>query len=476
MLFPTIDFAIFFLVAFVASWLLNPYPTPWKLAIIALSYFFYSWWDWRFVFLLLASTVIAHLGALGAVRRESSPRLARVSVVASLVALLGLLGYFKYYGFFAVNVDNVLHGMGAGRLLPLVQPTLPVAISFFTFMAISYVVDVYRGQLALARPIDLAAYLCFFPHLIAGPIVRGEELLPQLRRRRNPDGVDFSRAIWMIMAGLFKKVVVSSYVSTAIVQPVFSAPSAHSAPEVVFAAWGYAVQIYCDLSGYTDIAIGLALLLGVRFPVNFDAPYTARTLQDFWRRWHITLSRWLRDYLYIPLGGNRGSDVAVARNIMLTMVLGGLWHGANWTFVIWGALHGVGQVVGHLRRRARTARGLPPLADGPLRSTWQRFWTFQYVCLGWVFFNATSFSNAMSLLGRLFTGWTVGSPLITPLLVITIVGIIEAQFVPKNALERIQRFFSEQRAGVQAAALGLVLLAITTLGPTGVAPFIYYRF
>jgi alginate O-acetyltransferase complex protein AlgI len=476
MLFPTVDFALFFLVAFVAAWLLNPYPVAWKLAIIALSYFFYSWWDWRFVFLLLGSTVLAHFGGRGAALRPMRPRAAKAWVVGSLVGLLGLLGYFKYYGFFASNLDNVLHSMGAGRLIPLVQPTLPVAISFFTFMAVSYVVDVYRGRLEPARPIDLAAYLCFFPHLIAGPIVRGEELLPQLRRRRDPAEVDFSRAIWMIMAGLFKKVVISSYVSTAIVQPVFSAPSAHSAPEVIFAAWGYAVQIYCDFSGYTDIAIGLALLLGIRFPVNFDAPYTARTLQDFWRRWHITLSRWLRDYLYIPIGGNRGSDAFVVRNIMITMVLGGLWHGANWTFVVWGALHGVGQGVGHLRRRRRVARGLPALAEGPLRSTLQRFWTFQYVCLGWVFFNASSFSNATALLERLFTGWGGSSPLVTPLLVLVIVGVIEAQFVPPGALTRIQRVFSEQRALVQAGLLGAILLGITTLGPSGVAPFIYYRF
>jgi len=476
MLFPTIDFAVFFAVAFVASWLLNPYPTFWKLGVIALSYFFYSWWDWRFVFLLLAATVISHLGALGAAKRATSPRMAKAALVGALVALIALLGYFKYYAFFAVNVDNVLHGMGAGRLFPLVQPTLPVAISFFTFMAISYVVDVYRGRLEVARPVDLAAYLSFFPHLIAGPIVRGEELLPQIRRHRDPSAVDFSEAVWMIMAGLFKKVVVSSYVASAIVQPVFAAPSAHSAPEVLFAAWGYAVQIYCDFSGYTDIAIGLALLLGVRFPVNFDSPYTARNLQDFWRRWHITLSRWLRDYLYIPLGGNRGSPVKVVRNIMLTMVLGGLWHGANWTFVIWGALHGAGQSVGYLRRRARLARGLPPLAEGTLRATWQRFWTFQFVCLGWVFFNASSFTNATALLGRLFTGWATPTHLVTPLLVITIVGTIEAQFVPRHALERVQRLFSNQRAGVQAALLAFVLLGITTLVPTCVAPFIYYRF
>ena len=212
--------------------------------------------------------------------------------------------------------------VGLGHLIPLLTPTLPIAISFFTFMAVSYVVDVYRGTLEVATPIDVATYLSFFPHLVAGPIVRGGELLPQLRRPRDPHDVDLSRAALLIMGGLFKKVVVSSYVSTNIVNPVFASPHAHSAPEVLFAVWGYAVQIYADFSGYTDIAIGIALLLGIRFPVNFDAPYTARNLQDFWRRWHITLSRWLRDYLYIPLGGNRGSTLMTSRNIMITMVLG----------------------------------------------------------------------------------------------------------------------------------------------------------
>ena len=176
-------------------------------------------------------------------------------------------------------------------------------------MAVSYVIDIYRGKLEIATPLDLATYLSFFPHLVAGPIVRGGELLPQLRRRRDPHEVDLARAAQLIMGGLFKKIVISSYVSANIVEPVFSSPNRHSAPEVLFAVWGYAVQIYADFSGYTDIAIGIALLLGIRFPVNFDAPYTARNLQDFWRRWHITLSRWLRDYLYIPLGGNQGSTL-----------------------------------------------------------------------------------------------------------------------------------------------------------------------
>ncbi|HMD44568.1 MAG TPA: MBOAT family O-acyltransferase [Acidimicrobiales bacterium] len=475
MLFPTIDFAIFFAVAFTVSWLLNPYPVPWKLAIIGLSYFFYAWWDWRFVLLLAASTVLAHVGAQ-LITRSATPRARRAWMVVSVVCLLGLLGWFKYYGFVSSNVDNALHRVGLGQLLPVVQPTLPVAISFFTFMALSYVIDVYRRQLEPARPLDVAVYLSFFPHLVAGPIVRGEELLPQIRRRRNPDAIDFSPAMWMIMAGLFKKVVVSSYLSANIVQPVFAAPGQHSALEVLFAAWGYAVEIYCDFSGYTDIAIGLALLLGVRFPVNFDGPYTARNLQDFWRRWHITLSRWLRDYLYIPLGGNRGSELEGARNIMITMVLGGLWHGANWTFLIWGALHGTGQVVGHLRRERRVRAGRAPVADGGWRIWSERFWTFQFVCLGWIFFNSTSVANALDMLERLFTGWGTASPLVTPLLVLTVVAFIAVQYVPKPAVARVQRAFSYQHAVVQAAVLGGALLVIATLGPTGVAPFIYYKF
>ena len=475
MLFPTIDFAIFFAVAFTANWLLNPYPRLWKLAMITASYVFYSWWDWRFVFLLAGVTITAQAGAV-AINHFEDDRRRRLAMVASVTALLVILGWFKYYGFLAVNVDNVFHALGAGHLLPLLVVTLPVGVSFFTFMALSYVIDVYRRQLTPARPLDLALYLSFFPHLLAGPIVRGNELLPQLRHRRDPNAVDYSRALWLIMGGLFKKVVISSYVSSAIVTPVFTAPAQHSALESIFGAWGYAVQIYCDFSGYTDIAIGLALLLGIRFPLNFDAPYTARNLQDFWRRWHMTLSRWLRDYLYIPLGGNAGSEGRTVRNIMITMVLGGLWHGAAWTFVVWGALHGAGQSVGHLRRRFRLRRGLPAVAEGPVRVWVQRFLTFQFVCLGWVFFNSNGISEALTVLGRVLSAWGRPSPLVTPLLVLVVLGSVASQYVPTQRVAQLQAVFSQQRTPVQIGLLAFVLLGITTFGPAGVAPFIYYRF
>jgi D-alanyl-lipoteichoic acid acyltransferase DltB (MBOAT superfamily) len=474
MLFPTIDFAIFFAAAFAVNWLLNPYPRLWKMAMVAASYLFYSWWDWRFVFLLAAVTVVAYLG--GVLVDQARTDSGRHTVMGvTVAALLGLLGWFKYYGFLAVNVDNLAHHLGGGAVLPLLQVTLPVGISFFTFMALSYVVDVTRRRIEPAAFGELAVYLSFFPHLVAGPIVRGQELLPQIRRRRDGSRIDVGRAVWLISAGLFKKVVVSSYLASAVVDPVFAAPRQHSAPEILVAVYGYAVQIYADFSGYTDIAIGCALLLGFRFPDNFDAPYTARTLQDFWRRWHMTLSRWLRDYLYIPLGGNRGSRLVAARNILLTMVLGGLWHGAGWTFVAWGAVHGVGQVVGHERRRRRMAEGETPLEHGRARIALQRLATFHLVCLGWLFFRATSLHQAGQLLWRLCSAWG-RAPLVTPLVVVTIVGMIAAQYLSPELLARAHGAFSRQRIAVQGAILGATLLVITTLGPQGVAPFIYYRF
>ncbi len=473
MLFPTIDFAIFFAVVFTVQWLLVPFAGPWKVFMVVASYVFYAWWDWHFIFLLAASTVFAFVGGRLVDKAEGTSR--KVVLWTTLVLLLGLLAWFKYYGFVAVNVDNFTHFLGLGRPIPLLSVTLPVGISFFTFMAISYVVDIYRGVLRPARGIDVTVYLSFFPHLIAGPIVRGTELLPQIRTKRDPKSVHYVEAFWLISAGLAKKVVLSSYLSTYVVDPVFADPRQHSALEVIFAIWGYAVQIYADFSGYTDIAIGLALLMGFRFPVNFRRPYTAIDLQDFWRRWHITLSFWLRDYLYIPLGGNRGSEWRISVNIMITMMLGGLWHGASWTFVVWGTYHGIGQVIGRQRRAARVARGLPPEPVGRARIAWARFVTFQVVCLGWLFFRADTLGNAFAMLGRLVDGWGP-SPLVTPLAALAIASGIASQYLPDNWLAVVQKGFAERRPLVQGGILGLILLTITTLGPAGVAPFIYYRF
>ncbi len=466
MLFPTVQFAVFFVLVLVASWLLMPFPLRWKPFILLASYVFYSAWDWRFVGLLLAVTVVTQAGA-ALLPRIAGERERKRMLVMTLVFDLGLLAWFKYYGFFATSLAATLGAIGLGAPLPLLQVVLPVGISFFTFQAISYVIDVYRGEIEPAKPIDFALYLAFFPHLVAGPIVRASEFVPQLRRPRNPRHVEGARGFSLIAGGLFKKVVVANLLATTLVDPVLSTPSAHSALEIIVAVYGYAVQIYADFSGYTDMAIGLALLLGFRFPENFDRPYTAVSLQDFWRRWHMTLSRWLRDYLYIPLGGNAGSSRRTERNLLITMVLGGLWHGAAWTFVIWGAIHGLGLAIE--RRRGASATGW---SSNPVVS---RLITFHIVCVGWVFFRAGSVSAAWTILTRAFTAWGP-APLVTPAIVLVIVAALAMQYVPRDVGRRLQVSFSNYAPVVQGAALAVVLLIADALGPQGIAPFIYFQF
>ncbi len=248
--------------------------------------------------------------------------------------------------------------------------------------------------------------------------------MPQIEERKDPRRIDASRAFFLIFIGLFKKVVIANFLATEIVDAVFASPNRHGSLEILVGVYAYAVQIYADFSGYTDMAIGLALLLGFRFPQNFDGPYTATSLQDFWRRWHMTLSRWLRDYLYIPLGGNRGGKWRTYRNLMITFVLGGLWHGAAWTFVVWGAIHGGVLSVEHWRRSRREARHLPELPDTPWRRWGRRLVTFNIVCVAWIFFRAESFSNAGDILARLFdpSHWGDAAPLVKISILVAIVG------------------------------------------------------
>ena len=344
MLFPTVEFAVFFAVVFVVSWLLRPRPTAWKLFSLAASYFFYGWWDWGLLWLLALLTVANQVFAGGA-HRASTPRARKTWVAVAVVFDLGILGWFKYYGFFVENLTELAGLVGATWAPPLLTVVLPIGISFIVFQSISYVVDCSRHTIRPAKLLDVGVYLSYFPHVLAGPLVRANEFIPQLYEPADPRRIDSSRAFRLIVQGMFKKVVVSTYLATAIVDPIFAAPQTHSSLEVLLGVYAYAFVIYCDFSGYTDIAIGIALLLGIKFPQNFDAPYTARSVQDFWRRWHMTLSRWLRDYLYVPLGGNRGGELATYRNLILTMVLGGLWHGASWNFIVWGLLHGIGLAV-----------------------------------------------------------------------------------------------------------------------------------
>jgi D-alanyl-lipoteichoic acid acyltransferase DltB (MBOAT superfamily) len=496
-LFPTVSFAVFFALVLPLSWLLMPHRTVWRLFMTGASWFFYGCAGWGFLPLLIASTIVNHFMAFQIDRSEGQSR--RWWCIAAVTANLSALGWFKYVGFLSTSGTSTLDYMHLGIHLPLPKVLLPAGISFFTFQAISYVVDVKRRKVHPVGLLDFAVYLSFFPHLLAGPIVRASEFLPQIRRPIDPRRVDASLALWLIARGLFKKVVIASYLATNAVDPLFGIPAQHSGIEALFGVYAYAIQIYADFSGYTDIAIGLALLLGVRFPPNFNSPYRSLSLQDFWRRWHMTLSRFLRDYLYIPLGGNRKGARRTYINLMVTMLLGGLWHGASWTFVVWGGLHGAGLAFERARDRWR-ARSLvssvaapatggtvdvvtppdevPVAAGGQGWSRARRIgaWaaTFNFVCLGWIFFRATSFGNAIDVLRQIFsTGPHVA---LKGMVVLIVVVALAVQWFPARYSQRLRQAFSTWSIYVQALAMAGVLVVIDAFGPTGVPPFIYYRF
>jgi D-alanyl-lipoteichoic acid acyltransferase DltB (MBOAT superfamily) len=471
-LFPTATFAIFFLLVLPLSWLLMPDVRRWQPFIIAASFVFYAGWDWRFCLLLAFSIVWNQAFAL-AIHAQKAASARKTLLVAALVGDLGLLAYFKYYDFFVTSTNNLFAVVGIDVPLDVRSIVLPVGISFFTFMAIAYVVDVYRREFEPSSLGAFAAYLSFFPHLVAGPIVRPGELIPQMCSPRDPRYVDTSRAFFLIATGLFMKVVIANHLAAGIVDEVFGAPDQHSSLEVLVGIYGYSVQIYADFFGYTNIAIGIALLLGFTFPQNFDAPYSAVSITDFWRRWHMTLSRWLRDYLYIPLGGNRGGKLLTYRNLMLTMLIGGLWHGAGWTFVVWGGIHGSALVA---ERWWRGRPGFVERPSTPARRAWHRFVTFQVVCFAWIFFRAESFSDAWDVIARLFTAWGEPSPLVTAGVLAAIAVGIGSQYLPRRVPLVIMARFSRLPIPAQALVLSLCLLGVHAMGPEGVAPFIYFQF
>jgi alginate O-acetyltransferase complex protein AlgI len=472
-LFPTITFALFFALVLAGSWLLMPRPRRWLWFMLASSWFFYGWWDVRFLGLLAGSSLANHFAAQR-IHRSISLRGKKRWLLVALIINLGLLGFFKYYGFFVGSVEELLRGLGLRAELPLLEIVLPVGISFFTFQALSYVIDVYRQKLKPTDLLKFSVYLAFFPQLVAGPIVRASEFLPQLRRPRDPNRVESGRGFRLIAGGLFKKVVIADTLATRLVDPVFSAPSEFTSPEILAAVYGYAAQIYCDFSAYSDIAIGCALLLGFRFPENFRSPYLADSLQDFWRRWHITLSRWLRDYLYISLGGSKGLRWKTYRNLMLTMLLGGLWHGASWMFVLWGAMHGAWLAVERWWRDRHAASGSTPGRPGVLRLWLQRVLVFHFVCFAWIFFRSESMGTVGEILEGLSRDWS-SLALAPPVLLVLVLGL-GSQAMSSARFERLQSIFGRLHPTLQGAALALFLFVVDLLGPEGVAAFIYFQF
>jgi D-alanyl-lipoteichoic acid acyltransferase DltB (MBOAT superfamily) len=473
-LFTTLQFAQFFAAVFVVSWALARAKSPWPrlIFLLAVSYAFYAAWNWRYLPLIFASSTVDFWLAR-AIGRERDKRRKKLLLLITVVLNLGFLGYFKYTEFL---LDNAQQLLAYARHLPPPPPSAlrilpPVGVSFFTFESMSYVIDVYREELEPHESyLRYLLFVAFFPHLVAGPIVRPRDLLPQIEKRPSLSREDGSEAMFLIAVGLIKKMILSDQLALNLVDRVFERPSSYSALEVLAAVYGYAAQIYCDFSGYTDIAIGVALLLGIRFPKNFDAPYKAADLADFWRRWHISLSTWLRDYLYIPLGGNRGSALATYRNLLLTMVLGGLWHGANWTFVFWGLLHGLGLGVTRWWERSQASE-----KPGPMRQAIGVFFTFHYVCFAWIFFRAPSFAAARAVLAQLATLTTFHPNL--PPIVVALLGIaLASHYVLESDFDALRARFTRMHPVSQGVALFLVAVLLHEAASAKAVPFVYFQF
>jgi alginate O-acetyltransferase complex protein AlgI len=464
MVFTELRFLFFFIVIFVLHWSLSG-STSRKVLLLISSYLFYSVWDWRFASLLLLSTVIDYAVAR-ALAGEAAQRRRKRLLLISLTANLGILGFFKYFNFFVQSGVEFLGWLGLPADAPTLSIILPLGISFYTFQTMSYSLDVYKGQLPAARPLDFAVFVAFFPQLVAGPIVRASDFLPQLQVPRWWADVSVRSALTLFLIGYLKKACVADNIAP-IIDLYFGDPGAYTAASAVLAVMLYAVQIYCDFSGYSDMAIATAALLGYELCHNFDAPYLSASVTEFWRRWHISLSTWLRDYLYIPLGGNRGSTLCTYRNLMLTMLLGGLWHGAAWTFVVWGALHG-------LALSAERALGLGATVRG-----WRRFvrvpLTFWWVCVAWIFFRADGFASATVTL-RSFVLLDSPGTRSFPQFLYAVFAALAIVHVLANQLPGLGAAWRRLPAWSFALIYGAAFALATAALPLQYRPFIYFQF
>ncbi|MAY22232.1 MAG: membrane-bound O-acyltransferase family protein [Flavobacteriaceae bacterium] len=400
MLFNSIDFALFLPIVFLLYWGLAKNRRSLQNSIILISsYVFYGWWDWRFLSLILFSTIVDYLVAL-AIKKQTQKRSKKILLLVSIFTNIGLLGFFKYYNFFIDNFIKAFTLLGKDLEVVPLSIILPVGISFYTFQTLSYTIDVYRGKLEPTTSfVQFATFVCFFPQLVAGPIERAKHLLPQFERVRKLDKEQAVLGINQILWGLFKKVVIADNCAQ-YVNDIFSYHETYTSGTLMLGAIYFAFQIYCDFSGYSDIAIGTARLFGVDLMANFKYPYFSRDVAEFWRRWHISLSTWFRDYVYIPLGGNEGGFLRKTRNVMVVFIVSGFWHGANWTFIAWGGLNGLLFLPLFIFNRNR--KYLDIAAENKkypsAKELWAIFSTFCLITFGWIFFRANSISIAFSYL------------------------------------------------------------------------------
>ncbi len=466
MLFNSLDFVAFFAVVLAVSTLLRGAATLQKLFLLAASYWFYGQWSWTYLGLILASTAVDYSIGLGMVKVRRPGTLMTVSVIVNLV----FLGFFKYANWLIGNLNGASAALGSAFALSPLDIVLPVGISFYTFQSLSYTIDVYRGISPPRRNLlDYALFVAFFPQLLSGPIVRDTEFFHQLDRERRVDFATVQRALALIAFGYLKKVVLADNLAP-LVDAVYAHPAGQDGWSALAATYAFALQIYFDFSGYTDIAIGCAALLGFEYPKNFDHPYGAITVQAFWRRWHMTLSRWLRDYLYIALGGNRHGVTRTYAALIVTMLLGGLWHGASWNFVVWGGLHGL-----YLAGERWLAPRLPGMNEPTLWPARLLRWlvTFHLVCFAWVFFRAPDFATASTLLSAIATIRTLppeaAQAILLPAALLLAIHAASGRF---DFAGRV----ATSRGPLFVAVTTGVLLALIWFTPNRTVPFIYFQF
>ncbi len=450
------------------------------------SYLFYGWWDWRFCGLMLVSTLVDfNIGR--ALDRAEAPRARKALVALSVGVNLGILGYFKYFNFFIDSAQAAAAEVGWVFHPSTLKVILPVGISFYTFQTMSYVIDVYRRRLPPARSLlDYATYLSFFPQLVAGPIERGQRLLPQFQATRRFDVKKAEDGARQMLWGVIKKMLIADQLAQ-VVDKVYTTPDGFTGPQLAFATICFAFQIYCDFSAYSDIAIGTARLFGVDLMRNFAHPYLSQSLGEFWRRWHISLSTWFRDYVYIPLGGGRAGKSRRAINVMVTFLLSGLWHGASWNYVIWGGINGAGVLPEVLSKNRRTRKGTDvPLGEG----TWpapqallKTVATFAVVTLAWVFFRAKDLTQALGILGTIATdsfrlgAWTPTGlhKADAALAVFCIVALVIVEWTTRRRAHPFEAIRSWPR-GLRWALYTGLLWGTLYLTPPKSNPFIYFQF
>jgi alginate O-acetyltransferase complex protein AlgI len=461
MLFHTVAFAIFFPCVFAAYVALRRHRQAQNALLLAASYLFYGWWDWRFLFLIVGSTLVDFVVAKRIVA-EPDDRTRRRWLMLSLFANLGTLGVFKYFDFFARSFAETLATVGVAVQPFTLGVILPVGISFYTFQTLSYTIDVYRRELEPSDSLlEVATFVAFFPQLVAGPIERAAHLLPQFAKARQVTASGLSTGLSLVVWGLFKKMVLADNAAR-LADPIFQNTAGRGGHEVAFATLAFALQIYGDFSGYSDIARGTARILGFDLRLNFALPYVSRDPSEFWRRWHISLSSWLRDYLYIPLGGNRRGTTS--RNLLITMLLGGLWHGARWNFVLWGAYHGV-LLVGYRALR------LKPAANAPVSLLrWALF--FVLTLYGWLLFRAATFADIAALTSGV-ASWSRGprpdwAQLGWLWLPLVAVHVAQLRFDDLAVFDRLGR--------ARGVVLASMVVAIALFGVREQNEFIYFQF